>query len=160
MEKFKLKCKGIFSNIGCLRRREKSRASISMDEGCKEERIECQTVTKDDDGSSDFWSRSTYEKDHSEARSRRSVSSSGITMNPSSDHQSSSSRLIVWNQIRHQWGGNKRSESQTIVREPRISSDATYEDLLGNNKPFPQPIPLREMIYFLVDIWEQEGLYD
>jgi hypothetical protein len=28
--------------------------------------------------------------------------------------------LIVWNQIRHQWGGNKRSESQAIVREPRI----------------------------------------
>lgn len=142
-----------------------------MDEGCKGERIECQTVTKDDDGSSDFWSSSTYEKDHSEARSRRSISSSGMTMNPSSDHQSSSSSktsppefvnqgLIVWNQIRHQWGGNKRSESQTIVREPRISSDATYEDLLGNNKPFPQPIPLREMIYFLVDIWEQEGLYD
>jgi hypothetical protein len=62
-----------------------------MDEGCKGERIECQTVTKDDDGSSDFWSSSTYEKDHSEARSRRSISSSGITMIPSSDHQSSSS---------------------------------------------------------------------
>jgi hypothetical protein len=62
-----------------------------MDEGCKGERIECQTVTKDDDGSSEFWSSSTYEKDHSEARSRRSISSSGMTMNPSSDHQSSSS---------------------------------------------------------------------
>ncbi|CAJ2674995.1 uncharacterized protein LOC123915180 isoform X2 [Trifolium pratense] len=141
-----------------------------MDEGCKIERIEGQTVTIDD-GSSDFWSSSTYDKDHSEARSRRSASLSGITMNPSSDHQSSSSSktsppefvnqgLIVWNQIRQQWGGNKRHESQTVVREPRISSDATYEDLLGNTKPFPQPIPLREMINFLVDIWEQEGLYD
>ncbi|GAU15096.1 hypothetical protein TSUD_08340 [Trifolium subterraneum] len=63
-------------------------------------------------------------------------------------------------EIRQQWGGNKRSENQTVVREPRISSDATYEDLLGNTKPFHQPIPLREMVYFLVDIWEQEGLYD
>ncbi|PNX75581.1 hypothetical protein L195_g031519 [Trifolium pratense] len=138
MEKFKLKCKGIFSSIGCCRRREKPRAKVSMDEGCKIERIEGQTVTIDD-GSSDFWSSSTYDKDHSEARSRRSASLSGITMNPSSDHQ----RLIVWNQIRQQWGGNKRHESQTVVREPRISSDATYEDLLGNTKPFPQPIPLR-----------------
>ncbi|MCH89213.1 hypothetical protein A2U01_0010107 [Trifolium medium] len=130
-----------------------------MDEGCKGKRIEGQAVTIDD-GSSDFWSSSTFEKDHNEARSRRSVSLSGITMNPSSDHQSSSSNktsppefanqgklriiwLIVWNQIRHQWSGNKRFESQTVVREPRISSNATYEDLLGNTKPFPQPIPLR-----------------
>ncbi|KAK6267626.1 hypothetical protein QUC31_011786 [Theobroma cacao] len=40
------------------------------------------------------------------------------------------------------------------------SWNATYESLLGSNKPFPQPIPLAEMIDFLVDIWEQEGLYD
>ncbi|KAL0547484.1 hypothetical protein IC582_017420 [Cucumis melo] len=40
------------------------------------------------------------------------------------------------------------------------SWSATYDSLLGNNKPFPQPIPLGEMVDFLVDIWEQEGLYD
>jgi len=40
------------------------------------------------------------------------------------------------------------------------SWNASYESLLGNNKPFPQPIPLAEMVDFLVDIWEQEGLYD
>ncbi|XP_013465794.2 uncharacterized protein [Medicago truncatula] len=170
MEKFKHKCKEIFSSIGCLRSREKPQATVSMDEGCKGEIIQGQTVTKDD-GSSGFWSSSTFEKDHSEARSRRSVSSSGITMSISSDLQSSSSSqisppesvnqgLVQWNQIRQQWAGNKRSERQTVAREPRISSNATYEDILGNNKPFPQPIPLREMVYFLVDIWEQEGLYD
>ncbi|EMS50088.1 hypothetical protein TRIUR3_19400 [Triticum urartu] len=38
--------------------------------------------------------------------------------------------------------------------------NAAYESLLGSNKPFPQPIPLHEMVDFLVDIWEQEGLYD
>jgi len=37
---------------------------------------------------------------------------------------------------------------------------ATYDSLLGSNKLFPQPIPLTEMVDFLVDIWEQEGLYD
>lgn len=66
-----------------------------------------------------------------------------------------------------------------------FSFDASYETLLGTNKPFPQPIPLsvslaelvawlvlslllvdsihlnfQEMVDFLVDVWEQEGLYD
>ncbi|KAF8663096.1 hypothetical protein HU200_055691 [Digitaria exilis] len=65
------------------------------------------------------------------------------------------------------------------------SWNAAYESLLGSNKPFAQPIPLhvrsnafhltiimqwhtastlivelQEMVDFLVDIWEQEGLYD
>ncbi|MQL78747.1 hypothetical protein Taro_011198, partial [Colocasia esculenta] len=35
-----------------------------------------------------------------------------------------------------------------------------YEDLLSTNQPFPQPIPLAEMVDFLVDIWHEEGLYD
>ncbi|KAF3447117.1 hypothetical protein FNV43_RR12297 [Rhamnella rubrinervis] len=38
--------------------------------------------------------------------------------------------------------------------------NATYESLLGTSKPFPQPIPLSEMIEFLVDVWEQDGLFD
>ncbi|PVH66585.1 hypothetical protein PAHAL_1G287600 [Panicum hallii] len=38
--------------------------------------------------------------------------------------------------------------------------NATYESLLGSNKPFSQPIPLGEMVDLLVDAWEQEGLYD
>ncbi|XP_073223113.1 uncharacterized protein [Cicer arietinum] len=153
----------------CLRRREKPQTTISMDEECnKGEIVEDLKAGTKNDGSSDFWSSSTFEKDHSAAQSQRSVSSSGITMINLSDPQTSASStpefvnqgLLLWNQIRQQWSGNKRCESQTVVREPRISSNATYDDLLGNNKPFPQPIPLREMIYFLVDIWEQEGLYD
>lgn len=64
-----------------------------MDERFEGERIRGQTVIKND-GSSDFWSSSAYEKDHSAARSMRSVSSSGITMNSSSDLQSSSSSQI------------------------------------------------------------------
>lgn len=64
-----------------------------MDEGFEGERIQGQIVTKND-GSSDFWSSSTYEKDHSTARSMRSVSSSGKTMNSSSDLQSASSSQI------------------------------------------------------------------
>ncbi|KAL3566135.1 hypothetical protein D5086_031550 [Populus alba] len=40
------------------------------------------------------------------------------------------------------------------------SWNATYESLLGSNKPFARPVPLAEMVDFLVDVWEQEGLYD
>ncbi|KAE8696121.1 hypothetical protein F3Y22_tig00110676pilonHSYRG00080 [Hibiscus syriacus] len=47
-----------------------------------------------------------------------------------------------------------------LLTENYICWNATYESLLGSNKSFPQPIPLSEMIDFLVDVWEQEGLYD
>ncbi|CAJ1973721.1 unnamed protein product [Sphenostylis stenocarpa] len=40
------------------------------------------------------------------------------------------------------------------------SWNATYESLMGTDKPFPRPIPLGEMVDFLGDIWELEGLYD
>lgn len=67
--------------------------------------------------------------------------------------------LLLWNQSRQQWVGSKRT-NQKQVREPRLSCNATYENLLGTNKSFSQPIPLSEMVDFLVDVWEQEGLYD
>ncbi|MBA0691070.1 hypothetical protein Goari_008718 [Gossypium aridum] len=69
--------------------------------------------------------------------------------------------LILWNQTRQRWVGNKKSENQPQqALEPKLNWNATYESLLGSNKLFPQPIPLSEMIDFLVDVWEQEGLYD
>eukprot|EP01018_Ginkgo_biloba_P020486 Gb_20416 [translate_table: standard] len=40
------------------------------------------------------------------------------------------------------------------------SWSTTYDDLLATNQPFPQPVPLPEMIDFLVDIWHEEGLYE
>ncbi|KAK7311105.1 hypothetical protein RJT34_09012 [Clitoria ternatea] len=165
MDKLKLKCKGVFSNIGCLGCCKNPPGIISMDEASKGLRTQGQTVSKDN-GSEDFWSSSTFELD----QSQRSISSA-VTSNNASDPQSSSGSqlcppefvnhgLLLWNQIRQQWVGKKRSENLTEVQEPRISSNATYENLLGNNKPFPQSITLREIVDFLVDIWEQEGLYD
>ncbi|KAK7320689.1 hypothetical protein VNO77_30390 [Canavalia gladiata] len=169
MDKLKLKCKGIFCNIGCLGCCKKTSGIVSMDDASKGLRTQCQTATKED-GSEYLWSSSTFELDHSAAQSRRSISSTGISNNPSDPQSSSGSQsdphefvnhgFLLWNQIRQQWVGNKRSENLQEVREPRISSIATYDSLLGNNKPFPQPIPLREMVDFLVDIWEQDGLYD
>ncbi|KAF7139529.1 hypothetical protein RHSIM_Rhsim07G0157600 [Rhododendron simsii] len=68
--------------------------------------------------------------------------------------------LLLWNQTRQQWTANKTSQNSAQVREPKLSWNASYENLLGTSKPFPQPIPLTEMVEFLVDIWELEGLYD
>uniref|UniRef100_A0A2P2LX57 Gag1-like clamp domain-containing protein n=1 Tax=Rhizophora mucronata TaxID=61149 RepID=A0A2P2LX57_RHIMU len=42
----------------------------------------------------------------------------------------------------------------------RLSWNAPYENLLGMTNGFARPIPLSEMVEFLVDVWEQEGLYD
>ncbi|CAN0838626.1 hypothetical protein LINGRAHAP2_LOCUS2258 [Linum grandiflorum] len=40
------------------------------------------------------------------------------------------------------------------------SWNASYESLLGSRNRFTRPVPLSEMVDFLVDVWEQEGLYD
>jgi len=108
--------------------------------------------------------------DNSGALSRGSISSISTSTQPLDPHSSGSGNpppefvnhgLLLWNQIRQQWVGNKRSENRgQELREPRLSWNATYDGLLGSNKPFSRPIPLSEMVDFLVDIWEQEGMYD
>ncbi|KAJ6835068.1 uncharacterized protein M6B38_123855 [Iris pallida] len=67
---------------------------------------------------------------------------------------------IAWNQRRKEWVGDQSKRPHRVSREPIISWCTTYEDLLSTNQPFTQPIPLSEMVDFLVDIWNEEGLYD
>lgn len=95
------------------------------------------------------------------------MSTSDLPLDPCSSAGTSSNPvefvnhgLLQWNQTRQQWLAHRRPQKPTKVREPTISWNASYESLLGTNKPFSQPIPLSEMVDFLVDIWEQEGLYD
>ncbi|CAM8963502.1 unnamed protein product [Rhodiola kirilowii] len=99
--------------------------------------------------------------------SASSISTSNQTLDPHSSSSIASQApefvnhgLLLWNQIRQQWVGNKKTPKETQVREPRLSWNATYESLLGSSKPFPQPIPLPEMVDFLVEEWEQDGLYE
>ncbi|XP_075666308.1 uncharacterized protein LOC142636113 isoform X2 [Castanea sativa] len=119
----------------------------------------------------DFWTTSTWDMDNSALQSQGSISSISTTNQILDPHAVAGSAngpsefvnhgLLLWNQTRQRWVGNKRSENRAQqIREPKLSWNASYESLLGNNKPFPQPIPLAEMVDFLVDIWEQEGLYD
>ncbi|XP_076928368.1 uncharacterized protein LOC143592305 isoform X2 [Bidens hawaiensis] len=98
----------------------------------------------------DFWSSSTHEMDNSAGQSQFSASSLSMS-NPNLDPSSSSGSnppdfvnrgLLLWNQTRQQWLGDKGSGHKKKVREPAISWNATYDNLLGSNKPFPKPIPL------------------
>ncbi|KAJ4789270.1 zinc finger protein [Rhynchospora pubera] len=161
---------------GCLACCSKSSPIIAVDEPSKGLRIQGRSVTGAKRGrgslSEDLWSTSTYEMDNSAHQSQRSMSSLSAAV----DHTASSSNLnsntavfvnhglLLWNQTRQQWLANKKPQpphpSSHHPKEPKLSWSATYESLLGTNKPFPQPIPLSEMVDFLVDVWEQEGMYD
>ncbi|KAL0924254.1 hypothetical protein M5K25_005070 [Dendrobium thyrsiflorum] len=155
---------------GCLGCYTKPTPITAVDEPSKGLQIQGQSIRKPG-LSDDFWSTSTYEMENSGVQSQRSISSiststqtldshggTGSTSNPS---EFVNHGFLLWNQIRQQWIGNKNSQKVSEqVREPRLSWNATYDSLLGSNKRFPQPIPLPEMVDFLVDVWEQEGLYD
>ncbi|WJX35555.1 hypothetical protein P8452_23528 [Trifolium repens] len=161
----------MYGNRGCLGCFSKPLVIISMGEAdaSKGQNTQGQTMSIDN-RSEDFWSSSAIELDHGATQSQRSFSSIAVSNHPS-DPQSSDGiqtdppefvnhGLLLWNQMRHHWVGNKRSERLKQVGEPKISWNATYESLLGTNKPFPQRVPLGEMVEFLVDIWELEGMYD
>ncbi|KAG2729774.1 hypothetical protein I3760_01G265600 [Carya illinoinensis] len=67
---------------------------------------------------------------------------------------------IAWHESRKRWVGDQSRRSKRKAKEPIISWTLGYEDLLATNEPFSEPIPLPEMVDFLVDIWHDEGLYD
>ncbi|KAK9127524.1 hypothetical protein Syun_016321 [Stephania yunnanensis] len=67
---------------------------------------------------------------------------------------------ITWHKQRREWTGDINQRAPKVAKDPVISWSMTYEDLLMTGEPFPQSIPLSEMVDFLVDIWNDEGLYD
>ncbi|GMY35853.1 hypothetical protein FCV25MIE_31095 [Fagus crenata] len=155
-------------NDGCFGCCTKPTPIIAVDEPSKGLKIQGRKVRKPSI-SDDFWSTSTCDLENSTVQSQRSVSSISTlnqVLNSSSASMGSHSDfvnhgLLLWNQTRLQWMGSSRPRNQTQQsREPRLSWNATYENLLGTKQPFPHPTPLSEMVEFLVDVWEQEGLYD
>ncbi|KAM3227667.1 hypothetical protein ACQJBY_059428 [Aegilops geniculata] len=90
--------------------------------------------------------------ENSALQSQRSMSSIRTAAQSSEQHGAGSSSnpnefvnqgLLLWNQTRQQWVGNRRLNSQRQkTREPKIGWNATYESLLGSTKTFAQPIPL------------------
>ncbi|KAL3511889.1 hypothetical protein ACH5RR_024606 [Cinchona calisaya] len=118
--------------------------------------------------SESFWMTSNCDMDISTVQSQVSISSGSTSTHDTHGAGSSNAPsefvnhgLLLWNQTRQQWIGNSKCANQPQqLREPKLSWNATYDSLLGSSKPFPRPIPLAEMVDFLVDIWEQEGMYD
>lgn len=114
----------------------------------------------------DFWSTSSNEGDVTK-ESQRSLSSSKQNQSAESQEASLSPSsfnanhgLALWNEQRREWTKKTSQVITTPTREPVISWSSTYEDLLSTSRPFAKPIPLPEMVNFLVGVWEQEGLYD
>ncbi|KAK7345503.1 hypothetical protein VNO77_16107 [Canavalia gladiata] len=67
---------------------------------------------------------------------------------------------IAWHQRRKEWVGNRSKKLERPPKDSIVSLTTSYEDLLLSTEPFQQPIPLAEMVDFLVDFWHEEGLYD
>uniref|UniRef100_A0A2P2LX26 Uncharacterized protein MANES_04G113700 n=1 Tax=Rhizophora mucronata TaxID=61149 RepID=A0A2P2LX26_RHIMU len=132
----------------------------------------------------DLWTSSTGNMDNSAAQSQRSISSISTinqTLDPHGGPGSANNTsefvnhgFLLWNQTRQCWVENKMSGNRPQQpREPKLNThclwvvkklwlccswNETYDSLLGSNKPFPQPVPLSEMVDFLVDIWEEERM--
>nr|DAD27171.1 TPA_asm: hypothetical protein HUJ06_028639 [Nelumbo nucifera] len=117
---------------GCLGCCTKPTPIIAVDEPSKGLRIQGRTVKKPSI-SEDFWSTSTCEMDNSAVQSQRSISSIstsyqvdphgvGSTSNPT---EFVNHGLLLWNQTRQQWVGNRRSENRTQqVQEPRLRCES------------------------------------
>ncbi|KQK02928.2 uncharacterized protein LOC100834614 [Brachypodium distachyon] len=112
----------------------------------------------------EFWSTTTIEVDQADLRGIPPFHPTSFPLDQhgaGSSHNPSEFGFSLWEQIREEWTDNRKEQPVVKqIHEPVLSWNAAYESLLGSNKPFPQPIPLHEMVDFLVDMWEQEGLYD
>ncbi|XP_039007431.1 uncharacterized protein LOC120135171 isoform X2 [Hibiscus syriacus] len=108
--------------------------------------------------SDDFWNSSACEMEHSEVRSLSPKNASNLDPSGSTSQRSDfvNHGLLLWNQTRQQWLANKKTENRVQPRETTTNWNTIYESLHGEYKAFPHPIPLPEMVDFLVDIWERE----
>ncbi|CAM8965976.1 unnamed protein product [Rhodiola kirilowii] len=153
---------------GCFGCCSKSTPNTAVDEPTNGFKIKGQTVQKPSMYEDYWWSTSTCDIDISALRSQRSFSSlsasnlmQGSKGSRSKEFEFINHGLRLWNQSRNQWvGSSKHGSHSQRIREPTLSYNATYESLLGTSRPFSRPVPLSEMVEFLVDVWEQEGLYD
>ncbi|GAB2216137.1 hypothetical protein Droror1_Dr00023905 [Drosera rotundifolia] len=117
--------------------------------------------------SEDFWTTSAYDildaTPSQKSMSWMSASNQNSLCNPASGNANNefvNHGLLQWNQSRGQWTDCARHQPQCRRHEGLISSSATYDNLLAIRQRFHHPIPLAEMVCFLVDVWEKEGLYD
>ncbi|XP_039004992.1 uncharacterized protein LOC120132256 isoform X1 [Hibiscus syriacus] len=146
MEAFKDKCKSVFRSRGCFGCFTKPSLITAVDDPSQRLKVQGQKV-KRSSFSEDFWNSSACEMEHSGVRSQRSMSSNNTSnLDPSGSTSQPSEfinhGLLLWNQTRRQWLGNKRPEKHMQPRETTINWNTIYESLHCDYKPFPRPIPL------------------
>ena len=70
-------------------------------------------------------------------------------------------RLAAWRRRARRGSPRKTArDDRKRPRRPVLSADATYDELLTSSRPFARPVPLAEMVEFLVEVWDEDGLYD
>ncbi|KAL2242692.1 UNVERIFIED_CONTAM: hypothetical protein Sindi_0387200 [Sesamum indicum] len=69
-------------------------------------------------------------------------------------NKKSVSRILRWRVLK------LRTLSLCISRKYCLRSYRTYDSLLSSNRRFPRPIPLGEMVGYLVETWDHGGMYD
>lgn len=150
----------------------KSSTVLSVDEPAK--RFKMQRHRQGHNQSEkNFWTSSSNDMENytrDSRSSRRSLSSISATnqsldTTPGCNTDSNGTAFVnhavmMWNEQRKEWTGSRPRLRPVCSNNPVISTTSTYENLLGSSRPFPQPVPLPEMVKFLVDVWEQDGLYD
>ncbi|GAY45832.1 hypothetical protein CUMW_092410 [Citrus unshiu] len=129
---------------GCFGCCNKPTLVTAVDEPSKGLRIQGRTVKKPSI-LEDFWSSSTCEMDNNVVQSR-SLSSISISNQPLDPSTGTSGANNPQEFTRQQWLANKKPQNRPQVREPSISWNASYESLLGTNKPFPQRVPLATIV--------------
>ncbi|KAI5442897.1 hypothetical protein KIW84_011796 [Lathyrus oleraceus] len=142
------------TTVGCFGCCVKPTPVIAVDEPAKGLKIQGQSMRKPTT-SDGFWSSSPCDLDNSTIQSQRSISSvstlnqilyqSNGTSTAGTDPEFVNQGLLHWNQSRHQWFGRSLSEKQSQEKqESRLNQKS---------------VPLSELVEFLVDVWEREGMY-
>ncbi|XP_034917731.1 uncharacterized protein [Populus alba] len=139
MESFKRKCKAVFSSRGCFGCCAKPPTIIAIDASSKGRRVQKRSVKKSSK-SNNFWSTSAGDMENSTMHSQGSLSSISTLnqqLDPSNAGSTSNSSefvnrgLLLWNQTRQQWLGNKKTQNRKQVREPTISG-LTFKFLVNH----------------------------
>ncbi|KAJ6715257.1 DUF4050 FAMILY PROTEIN [Salix viminalis] len=126
----------LFVSSGCLGCYHKPALITIVDEKSKGPNVKCETVKKPSI-SEEFWTTSTCDMDNSAVQSQGSISSINLANQTLDQHGGSSSinnvsefvnhGLLLWNQTRHCWVGNKSSGNQELLpQEPKLKDFVAY----------------------------------
>ncbi|KAK3016676.1 hypothetical protein RJ639_007081 [Escallonia herrerae] len=149
---------------GCLGCDTKPKLITSVNEPLKGQKLQNWTLSKPSI-SEDFWTTSICDMDNSAAQSRGSISSIS-TSNQAHDAHGTGSGNIPSEFVNHGKFGigggsllHLTSLHSSIIRIVEYVKDYDWD--YNNASPYyPRSVNYQEMVDFLVDIWEQEGMYD